>query len=188
VVVGGGKSRTAGGTRSNRYRIVVHLPDEKEGGDLPPHGTDARGGVAQTPGGGVAQTPPEPSLLTVNEPSLVPASPKSRNHRIPDDFAVTHEMRQWCTSQNIRSDPMTQTERFVDHYKSTGVTKANWNACWRNWMRKADEWAKPSADKRSKSMQNVDNILNPFEVNGVPQPGYWDQTIEATAALTAGDA
>jgi hypothetical protein len=70
VVVGGGKSSTAGGTRSNRYRIVVHLPEEEEGGDLPPHGTDARGGVAQTPGGGVAQTPPEPSLLTVIEPSI----------------------------------------------------------------------------------------------------------------------
>ena len=66
VIVGGGRSRMAGGTRSNRYQIVIHIPDDDEGGNLPPGGRGARGWVAALPGGGVAALPPEASL----EPSM----------------------------------------------------------------------------------------------------------------------
>jgi hypothetical protein len=77
VIRGGGKASTPGGTRSNKYRIVVHMVDEEteeEGSQsaTPWGGTDARGGVAPMPGGGVAPMPPEPSLRTVIEPPLNP--------------------------------------------------------------------------------------------------------------------
>ena len=75
VIRGGGKASTAGGTKSNRYRIVVHIPDEEGGGNLPGSGTDARDGVAPVPGDGVAPVPPEPSSEpSVNRHSLAPAS------------------------------------------------------------------------------------------------------------------
>ena len=70
VIRGAGKASTPGGTRSNKYRIVIHMPQEEGGGISPPPVISAGGGVAQAPGGGVAQAPPEPSLRTVKEPSL----------------------------------------------------------------------------------------------------------------------
>jgi hypothetical protein len=62
VIECGGKAGTPGGMRSNRYRIVVYMPGDGGGGDLPGGGTDAREGVAPVPGEGVAPVPPEPSF------------------------------------------------------------------------------------------------------------------------------
>lgn len=63
VVVGGGKASTPGGTRSNRYRIVVHVPaEDADPGDLtdsgnvphpvnaPDQGSTPRGGRGEEPG------------------------------------------------------------------------------------------------------------------------------------------
>ena len=55
VIVGGGRTRTAGATPSNRYRITVHMPAEGEGGDLPEGVTGDRERVAPVPGGRVAR-------------------------------------------------------------------------------------------------------------------------------------
>lgn len=188
VIPGGGKTSTAGGTRSNRYRIVVHMPVEEGGGDLPHHGTDARDGVAPVPGGGVAPVPPEPSVLTVSEPSLKPASPKSTKRRasqVPEDFAVTADMRQWCSAQGFRLDLAAETAKFIDHHRSKGNSFADPGLAWRNWMRNANKWTKPSgdnrvADFRSRSMQSIDHVLN-----SVPQPGHWDQPLD-DPAITSG--
>jgi hypothetical protein len=49
VIIEGGKASTAGGTRSNRYRIVVHMPEEV-GGDILTGG-DAGDGGGVTPVG-----------------------------------------------------------------------------------------------------------------------------------------
>ncbi len=70
VIKGGGKTKIAGATPSNRYRITIHLPEEGEGGDLPGGGdlpvsvTGARGRVATLPGRRVAPVPPNTSIDT----------------------------------------------------------------------------------------------------------------------------
>ncbi len=83
VVVGGGKASTPGGTRSNRYRIVVHVPAEEddESGDLPYFGgagdlpdpvTGDRDGGAPV-SGVVGRLCPHNRQLPVSDPSLAPA-------------------------------------------------------------------------------------------------------------------
>ena len=52
VLVGGGAASTPGGTRSNRYRVIVHMPDEEGSGDLTDQGPGDRDGRAQVSGGG----------------------------------------------------------------------------------------------------------------------------------------
>lgn len=76
VIIGAGKASTPGGTRSNRYRIVAHIP-EAEGGDILTGGvTRDGGGVSPVSGGGVSPVSPEPSVRSIIEPSsLAPASP-----------------------------------------------------------------------------------------------------------------
>lgn len=79
VIPGGGKSSTKGGVRSNRYRIVVHMPDDPpivvEG---PPSSANNDGGsqtiqiVAGRPPRIVVEGPPEPSVESSGEPPLNP--------------------------------------------------------------------------------------------------------------------
>lgn len=64
--------------------------------------------------------------------------------RITSDFAITPEMREWFTSQQLQPvNIQTATEKFIDYYLSQegsrGV-RADWVATWRNWMRKAKEY------------------------------------------------
>ena len=79
-------------------------------------------------------------------PLINPIEPKggsrtvSRSTRIPEDFAVTDEMRRWASDKGIRSNLTVETERFVDYYACKGDTRVNWVAGWRNWLRKADEY------------------------------------------------
>ncbi len=70
VIHGAGKARLPGMTATNRYQIVVHMPDEVEGGDSRVTPTGARGPLAPVPGGSLAPVPPNTSVRHVNDTSL----------------------------------------------------------------------------------------------------------------------
>jgi hypothetical protein len=55
---------------------------------------------------------------------------------LPADFAVTEAMIGWARQHTPLVGAL-ETERFRDHWHGNGVTKADWEATWRNWMRKA---------------------------------------------------
>lgn len=65
----------------------------------------------------------------------------AKGSRIPDDFQVTDEMREWAKAKAPRCGAADH-EAFVDYYKAApgakGV-KLDWVATWRNWMRKENE-------------------------------------------------
>ncbi|MGO9457608.1 MAG: helix-turn-helix domain-containing protein [Acidimicrobiales bacterium] len=78
VIIGGGKSSTRGGVRSNRYQIVVHVPDEieEDGGESPPPanrhpGASATQTPAHMPPMTPAPVPPESSIDPPVEPSTL---------------------------------------------------------------------------------------------------------------------
>ena len=92
-----------------------------------------------------------------------------RRSQIPDDFAVTHEMRQWVTSQGFILDPLAETERFVDHYRSKGTTFVDPVRAWRNWMRKAEEFRQQqrpaTRSNRGRSSSAIDSVR--AQVDGI---------------------
>lgn len=105
VIRGGGKASTSGGTKSNRYRIVVHI-SEADGGDVPGGGvadcqgwggTGAGGGVARVPGGGVAPVPPESSV----EPSIESSSSSEDDETISQAFGIIADQRIAATTSRI---------------------------------------------------------------------------------------
>lgn len=76
------------------------------------------------------------------------AEPKAKATRLPKDFTVTVEMREWAV-QKFPTVPVDKsTESFVDYWqaKSRDNTKLDWVATWRNWIRRDHEWN--YADKR----------------------------------------
>jgi len=59
---------------------------------------------------------------------------------IPDDFAVTDEMRDWAAREvpSINVDVM--TAEFVTYWQGLGRPMADWAATWRNSMQKRHRW------------------------------------------------
>jgi Helix-turn-helix domain len=67
-------------------------------------------------------------------------SPK-RARCLSESFALTDEMREWCRAEKVAADPERETQKFRDYWLSNGKRKIDWIATWRNWMRRADEFA-----------------------------------------------
>jgi hypothetical protein len=88
----------------------------------------------------------------------VAPSKASRAVRIPADFEVTDDMREWAIGKGIRSPVDSETEKFRDHFTANGKPAKDWVAAWRNWMRKADEWSsqrRPAQQSRTDFMMGV---------------------------------
>lgn len=70
------------------------------------------------------------------EVNTTPLPPSKRKRKIgcsiPEDFAVTPEIRKWADEHHVNPD--TQIERFRLHYQANGKTMKDWNAAFRNWL------------------------------------------------------
>lgn len=61
---------------------------------------------------------------------------------LPAEFPITPSMQSWFKEQNfIFANIEKDTDAFCDYWKSRGKNMKNWEACWRNWMRKAEQYA-----------------------------------------------
>ena len=118
---------------------------------------------------GVSHGPPDPTrpdptrpvlpteVLTTSTATRARPAPRgnARGTRIPDDFAVTPEMRAWATAQGFgRLDLNAVTEEFFDYWRAIpgqrGV-KLDWVATWRNRVRDAAGRAKITTPTRESS-------------------------------------
>lgn len=68
----------------------------------------------------------------------------TRGSRVPDDFSITPEMREWASSEVPLVDLDRNLPEFIDYWKSVpgqkGV-KRDWVSTWRNAMRRKQEFA-----------------------------------------------
>lgn len=79
----------------------------------------------------------EPVAGSRDAPLAVARTAAKRGTRIPEDFTVTPEMVAWARERCPQVDGRTETEKFINHWRSkTGkdATKLDWEATWRNWM------------------------------------------------------
>lgn len=75
--------------------------------------------------------------LDTDRPPLPPKGGGKRTKAkttIPDDFAITDEMRAWADEKAPGVDIDVETERFLDRNRREGSTYADWPAAWRYWM------------------------------------------------------
>lgn len=81
-------------------------------------------------------TRPDPTRPSSKE-EVVAA--RNRATRIPDEFIVTAEMREWARTEVPGLDLARSTRMFVDYWRAVSgrtATKIDWVATWRNWLRK----------------------------------------------------
>jgi hypothetical protein len=80
--------------------------------------------------------------------------------RLPEDFTITTEMRQWANDTVPGVDIDWHTEGFKDYWtaKSSNATKKDWVATWRNWMRNTADRA-PNSKTRTRLSNAQKNML-----------------------------
>ena len=65
----------------------------------------------------------------------------------PDNWQPSEQVLNYLLNQyGSEVDIHYEKEQFVDYYKSNGVLKADWDACFRNWIRRSIQF---SNDRRS---------------------------------------
>ena len=71
-------------------------------------------------------------------------TPRTRGTRIPENFRPSDKAIEWAITDCPDVDLWKQTAAFTDHFRAApgqkGV-KLDWDATWRNWMRRQQEWA-----------------------------------------------
>lgn len=83
---------------------------------------------------------PSQSLLRSDEGAT--PSPRPRATRLPDGWIPTPELRAAMTSECPDVDLALEHRKFTDHWKSqpgTKGTKLDWDATWRNWIRRSSK-------------------------------------------------
>ena len=82
------------------------------------------------------------------KPKARAAGTTKRGTRLPDQFWVTSEMRQWAAEEVPGLDIDAHTRAFADYWRGApgakGV-KLDWVATWRNWMRREHRRTVPGA-------------------------------------------
>jgi len=118
-----------------------HMPAPEPGNAsaMPQHDSDdaAASGIdadAMPPTPTPTPTPNKnPSGSGPDKPARKPRASK----KVPADFAVTDEMREWA----IESAPLVDWQRETDKFRDWEFKhpRTDWSATWRTWMRKAQE-------------------------------------------------
>jgi hypothetical protein len=106
----------------------------------------SKGGRASAQARASAGAQPDPKLITETETETTPKG-VSRATRIPEPFIVKTEMRAWAAKEVPSVDVDRATRMFVDYWRAKSgrdATKADWEATWRNWLRR-DSDSKPAA-------------------------------------------
>jgi hypothetical protein len=172
--------------RKGDQRIVEHLPPDRRpvvydlAMDLDGRtSTSARSSTsARTPvtergdmGDRTGGTPTsaKPSLEPTTEPKNTPPPPADppkgvatgKGTRLPDDFAVTPRMAEWART-NAPTCGRTDHDAFTDYWRSVPGAKGrkvDWEATWRNWMRREHERrARPGNGRPAKRATADDRI------------------------------
>lgn len=75
--------------------------------------------------------------------------------RIPEPFPLSEEMKQWVRDNTPSIDGWKEHQKLIDHFLAapdkTG-RKKDWLATWRNWMRRAQEYAEENAKRRGEDL------------------------------------
>lgn len=84
-----------------------------------------------------------PPAATASAESSEPRSKRAR--RLPDDFPLTAEMRDWLAEKRPDLNPDLAHEEFCTYWRGSGGVKADWLQTWRNGMLKARPLPQPRA-------------------------------------------
>lgn len=86
-------------------------------------------------------TKPEPDQT---EPKSEAAGKPARARRaniVIAKWKPTKELLEWAAEKYPHVDLVTETEKFMDHFRANGKPMTDWDAAWKNWIRRSNEFA-----------------------------------------------
>ena len=115
-----------------------------------------------TPSDGASRSGPLTHALAnanANANANAPARERTttRAHQLPDDWQPKPETVAAMSAAMPGVDFRLEHAKFRDHYKSNGKAMKDWDATWRNWMRRAKEFAPTS--RASTRQQETDDLF-----------------------------
>ena len=113
-----------------------------------------------TPSDGVSRSGPlTHALANANANANAPARERTttRAHQLPDDWQPKPETVAAMSAAMPGVDFRLEHAKFRDHYKSNGKAMKDWDATWRNWMRRVKEFAPTS--RASTRQQETDDLF-----------------------------
>ena len=138
-----------------------------------------------TPSDGVSRSGPlTHALANANANANAPARERTttRAHQLPDDWQPKPETVAAMSAAMPGVDFRLEHAKFRDHYKSSGKAMKDWDATWRNWMRRVKEFA-PTSRASTRQQETDDLFAAAARRMGVtPQPLHNHLTIEGTVA------
>ncbi len=130
--------------------VAADTTNAQVGGDVDPPpepGTDP-GSDGGSRACAIARPPP-PSHLPPSPTSCAAQARPKRRTPAPDSFEITPALREWGRKNAPAiSDPVAETELFLDWHRGRGSLQLDWVATWRTWMRKAQKSAASQSGSR----------------------------------------
>lgn len=94
--------------------------------------------------------------------ATIPTEPKppkaKRKAALPESFPITADMIVWANERAPGASISLETEKFLNHFRSKGETRADWLATWRNWMLNAQTYAGRRIVPGAKAGPNFDDL------------------------------
>lgn len=85
--------------------------------------------------GGLFEQPAPP------KPAKAKREPSKALHRIPEDYALTEDMRGFASERGFAPKAIEgMWQKFFNHYRGNGQTAVDWKAKWRTWVMKTVEF------------------------------------------------
>ena len=80
----------------------------------------------------------------------------TRARRLPDGWTPSPETVAAIREQHPYVDLRAEHVKFTDHFTANGKTMKDWNAAWRNWMRRSSEF---TSNRRPTRQQETDDLF-----------------------------
>lgn len=122
----------------------------------------------------IAPSPPLPPTVSSNEETVLGAQKRATKTgtRIPADFAVTPEMRDWAKANTPHVDVDAELPKFIDYWTAKSgrdATKLDWPATWRNWMRNAAERTGTRGPAKIHAFDQAKSVVARFAAQSEPK-------------------
>ena len=141
--------------RLSAYSYLVTPPLVEATADYPPWKTYTGPDQAEQGVSAAHDQSTESTVETERTKKTTPSEKKTnektsradRATKLPEDWKPGEALMKWCLSvvpggrwsPESRQFVLDQHGRFADHWRATGKRFVDWDATWRNWMRKAFE-------------------------------------------------